>query len=94
MGDEKFAETFHKARLSIVESRFGYAMAEKDPAKRQNILKAAVQDVLSTYKVRPDLGGEATRAKYDQLLKTIQKALGQPEIGLEAFKEAAAAPNA
>jgi len=94
MGDEKFAETFHKARLSIVESRFGYAMAEKDPAKRQNILKAAVQDVLSTYKVRPDLGGEATRAKYDQLLKTIQKALGQPEIGLEAFKEADAAPSA
>ncbi len=93
MGDEKFAETFHKSRLAIVESRYGYAMAEKDPTKRENILKAAVQDVLSTYKVRPDLGGEATRARYNQLLKTIQKALGQPEVGLEAFKESEAAPT-
>lgn len=94
MGDEKFAEVFHKARLAIVESRYGYAMAEKDPTKRQNILKAAIQDVNSTYKVRPDLGGEATRARYDQLLKTIQKALGQPEVGLEVLKEPAAAPSA
>jgi len=93
MSDEKFAEIFHKARLAIVESRYGYALAEKDPTKRQNILKAAVQDVLSTYKVRPDMGGETTRARYNQLLKTIQKALGQPEVGLEAFKEAETTPT-
>lgn len=93
MSDERFADTFHKARLSIVESRYGYAMAEKDPQKRQNILNAGVQDVLSTFKVHPGLGGDATRAKYEQLLKAIQKALGQPEIGLKAFDQPAAAAS-
>jgi hypothetical protein len=94
MSDERFAETFHKARLAIVESRYGYAMAEKNPQKRENILKAAIQDVEATYKVRPDLGGEATRAKYDQLLKTIQKALGQPEVGLKALEAPEKQPSA
>ncbi len=93
MGDEKFADVFHRARLAIVESRYAYAMAEKDPGKRENILKAAIEDVRSTYKLRPDLGGDETRAKYEKLLRSIQKALGQPENGLEMFQESAASAN-
>jgi hypothetical protein len=86
MGDEKFAETFHQARLNIVESRLAYAMKEKDLARREKLLKAAVEDVRTTMKVRPDLGGPETMARYDRLLKMLQKELKQPETGLEALK--------
>jgi hypothetical protein len=37
--------------------------------------------------LHPDLGGEATAARYDRLLKQIQKSLGNKETGLKEFKE-------
>jgi tetratricopeptide (TPR) repeat protein len=89
MGDPKFAAVFHEARLAIVESRFRYALLEKDPQRRQRLLQAAVQDVRSTFNVRPDLGGAETTAKYEQALKQLQKTLGQPETGLQEFKSQA-----
>ena len=82
MSDAKFEPTFHEARLNIVESRYRYALVEKDPQRRQKLLQAAVEDVRTTYKVRPELGGAETMAKYDRVLKRVQKALGQPETGL------------
>lgn len=86
MDDAKFASVFHEARLNIVESRYRYALLEKDPQRRQRLLQAAVQDVRTTFNVRPDLGGPETSAKYEHALKQVQKALGQPEIGLQEFK--------
>jgi tetratricopeptide (TPR) repeat protein len=87
MSNPKFEETFHDSRLAIVESRYRYAHAQKDPARRTSVLEAAVQDLWSTYKLRPDLGGPETTARYDRSLKMLQKALGQPENGLEEFKK-------
>jgi tetratricopeptide (TPR) repeat protein len=85
MGDPKFAAVFHEARLAIVESRYRYALLAKDPQRRQRLLQAALQDVRTTFNVKPDLGGPQTSAKYEQALKQVQKALGQPEVGLQEF---------
>lgn len=98
MSNPKFEETFHDARLHIAEARFLYANTKKDdPARRTKVLEAAVNDLWQTYKLHPDLGDAETAARYDRELKKLQKALGQPQTGLEEFKkrdaETAAATN-
>jgi hypothetical protein len=83
----EFQEAFHQARLNLAEARHAYALIEKDEAKKKKILEAAKQDLWMTYKLRPDLGGNETAARYDRLLKQIQKSLGNKETGLTEFKE-------
>lgn len=83
----EFKDSFHQARTSLVESRYAYALTENDEAKRKKILEAAKQDLWLTYKQRPDLGGDEKAARYEQLLKQIQKSLGNQETGLTEFKE-------
>jgi len=87
--------TFHQARLKMAESRYQFALTENDSAKRAKILEAAKQDLWYTYKLQPELGGESTIGQYDQLLKRIQKSLGDQEVGLAEFKtrDAASASN-
>ncbi len=87
MSNEQFAGTFHHARLNLAESRLRYALTEKDATRRANILAAARQDLWTTYKLRPDLGGEDTTVRYDRLLKQIQNGLGQQESGLQEFRD-------
>jgi tetratricopeptide (TPR) repeat protein len=86
-GKPMFAETFHHARLSMATARYRYALAEKDRKKAIRILEAAKQDLWLTYKLHPDLGGDTTLARYDKLLKQIQKNMGGKETGLEEFKQ-------
>jgi tetratricopeptide (TPR) repeat protein len=87
----EFEGTFHQARLSMAEARYKYALTHKDEAKRKKILEAAIQDLWFTYKLYPKLGGEETSARYERLLKQIQKGLGKPETGLKEFEERDAA---
>jgi tetratricopeptide (TPR) repeat protein len=94
MGNPKFDETFHQSRLSIAESRYRYALAQKDEARKVKVLEAAVQDLWQTYKLRPDLGGSETAPRYDRALKKLQKALGRKESGLQEFRERDAAAAA
>lgn len=85
--DPKFEEQFHQARLNMAQSRLKYALVQTDADKRTKILNAAKQDLWFTYKLHPTLGGEATLARYDGLLKQIQKNLGEKEAGLAEFKQ-------
>jgi hypothetical protein len=94
MSNPKFDDTFHQARLNIAESRYRYALAQKDEARRTKVLEAAVQDLWQTYKLRPDLGGSETTARYDRALKKLQNALGRKESGLKEFQERDAAAAA
>jgi tetratricopeptide (TPR) repeat protein len=91
MSNPKFDDTFHQARLKLAESRYSYALAQKDADRRAKILENAVQDLWTTYKLRPDLGGPETTARYDRMLKMIQKTLGRQESGLAEFKQRDAA---
>ncbi|MEX2113886.1 MAG: hypothetical protein WD845_11920 [Pirellulales bacterium] len=87
MSNEQFAGTFHHARMNLAESRYRYALVEKDAQKRANILAAAKQDLWTTFKLRPELGGEETAVRYDRLLKLIQASLGEKEAGLQEFRD-------
>jgi len=87
MTNPKFADVFHQSRLSLSEARRRAALAEKDAALRAKILDAAKQDLWFTYKLQPDLGGEETTARYDRLLRQVQKDLGMPETGLQEFRD-------
>jgi len=93
-GNSKFQEQFHQARLNMAQARMQYGLVQDDAAKKAKILEAAKQDLWFTYKLHPDLGGEATTARYDRLLKQIQKHQGAKEIGLAEFKQRDEAPPA
>ncbi len=87
MSNPKFADTFHQARLNIAESRYRYAQSQKDADRKRKVLQAAVGDLRSTYQLHPDLGGAETAARYDRMLKKIQKALGVPQTGIKEFQQ-------
>lgn len=94
VNNPKLSTVFHQARLNMAEARYNFAMAEKDTAKQAKILEAAKQDLWYTYKLHPELGGPETAARYDRLLKQIQKSLGGDETGLSEFKQRDAEPAA
>ncbi|REK16582.1 MAG: hypothetical protein DWQ37_07675 [Planctomycetota bacterium] len=83
----QFVETFHLARRNIAEARLGYATSQDDAERRRKVLEAGIGDLWSTYRSDRALGGPETAAQYDQVLKKMQKALGEEPLGLEEFKK-------
>lgn len=79
-----FQEQFFEARLQLATSRMLYANGLKDDAAKAAELKRAEKDVLSTAKLYPALGGPALTKKFDAVLKSIQRLLGKPSVGLQA----------
>jgi hypothetical protein len=93
MSDERFADTFHQSRIKMAESRYLYGRKNSDKAKGKRTINAAKEDLWITYKLYPDLGGEARSQEYNRLLVQIQRALGEKTAGLEEFRRRAAAAN-
>lgn len=85
-----FKDTFHEARVHVAECRFNYAQTKSGDEKAK-LLKDAVRDISLTRRLYPDLGGDAWKARYDDLLKKIQQAQGERAIGLRAFESPTAA---
>ena len=52
--------------------------------KNKPMQEKAVTDITKVAALYPDLGGKEQREKYNALLKEIQKAVGQPAVGLPA----------
>ena len=77
---------FFDARLNLARCRL--AWAEKTDTNRDKLLEMAFNDVAITYKLYPQLGGPAMRERFDDVLKDIQKAQGQPPEGLAAIDAA------
>ena len=86
----KFKDTFHEARIHLAECRFNYANT-KTGAEQKKLLSDAVRDISLTKRLFPDLGGDASKLRYDQLLKKIQTAQGERAVGLKAFESKSAA---
>lgn len=84
---ERAQSQFFDARLNLARSRL--AWAEKSESSRDKLLEMAFNDVAITYKLYPQLGGAATRARFDALLREIQTARGEPADGLAAIDAAA-----
>ncbi|WP_345327036.1 hypothetical protein [Novipirellula rosea] len=77
-GNEQFKEIFFDARYHIALSRFLWGRRAKDTS----IMKRAITDITQVAGIYPELGSPAQRAKFDALLRQIQKEVGDPVKGL------------
>jgi hypothetical protein len=89
-GDAKYREQFHEARYNLALCRYNYAIAKDDAAQKKEQLIRAKSDISLTAGLYPDMGGETWRTQYDNLLKNVQRELGERPIGLAAFASQAA----
>jgi hypothetical protein len=88
-GDKKYQDVYHEARWNLANCNLLMAQA-KAGAERTELLKKAAFDIYITQRLKPDLGGDVWRDKYDSLLKTIQKLAGEKPVGLKAMQTPAA----
>jgi hypothetical protein len=82
-----FQDASFNARYNMANCRV--LQAEKATGEEKTrFLKDAEGDIRLTYKLKPDLaaGKTAWTEKFDSLLKTIQKLLGEKPVGLKAFE--------
>jgi hypothetical protein len=83
---------FHEARYNLALSRFQHANSLKDPEKTEKI-KAALQDVAITYRLRPSMGEKFQwKEKYEKLVQEIQTALGEEPKGIAGLELSKPAP--
>jgi hypothetical protein len=82
----KFRDVFHQARYNIAVCRREWAETYKDEDKKRQELELAKADIRSTRDYESTMGGDKWKPQYDKLLKSIQRELGQPVIGLVEFE--------
>jgi hypothetical protein len=92
--DTKYREQFHEARYNLALCRYNYALSKEDTAQKKEQLLRAKSDISLTAGLYPNMGGESWKSQYDNLLKNVQKALGERAVGLVAFQSPAAAATA
>jgi hypothetical protein len=85
-GGDKYKDQFHEARYNLALCRHNYAVAHKDAEKKKENFKRAKSDIAIIAGFYPDLGGDKWKAQYDNLLKNVQKALGERPLGLSALQ--------
>ncbi len=83
----KYAAQFHQARYNLALCRYKWALAEKDATAKAKRLAQAKSDVTSMVRLYRDLGGAKQESQYDQLLRDIQKSLGEPAGGIPALRQ-------
>lgn len=84
-----YQNIFHEAWYNIMLCRMKQALliSEKD-RRRDELLRQAEMDAYRVYQLYPDMGGEEMRAKYDSLLRRIQKLRGIANpTGIEGFSK-------
>lgn len=83
----QYQNIFHEAWYNIMTCRMKQALllSERD-TRRAELLRQAETDAFRVYQLYPDMGGEEMRARYDALLRRIQRLRGiSNPPGLEAF---------
>lgn len=85
--DVKFRDVLHEARFNLALCRYQYAITLKEPERKTDMLRRAVQDVNVTMSLYSKSVGPTWRSQYDTLLKNVQKALGEEPRGLAALEE-------
>ena len=76
---EKNRDTFHDARYNTALCRYKLAKTLSGSQKTA-MFKRAKSDITSTQQLY-NLGNEAQQQRYESLLRTIQKTLGEPAKG-------------
>ncbi|MCC7085957.1 MAG: tetratricopeptide repeat protein [Pirellulales bacterium] len=82
----KFQDTFLKSRYNLALCVRLDAAAHPKAEDKTKGLKNAKENIRITQKFVPSLGGDTWKPKYEKLLRDIQQALGEPEIGLKEFE--------
>jgi len=78
VGKPQHKEVFFDARYHVALCRFLLGKAQQSQA----VMEKAASDITRLQALYPDLGGAGQTAKFDELMKTIQKQLGKPLTGL------------
>jgi hypothetical protein len=84
--NQQFKDFFYDARYNLALCRYNYALAQDDAAAKKEQLQKAKSDIALTAGLYPELGGEEKKRQFDNLLKNIQKALGDRTDGLKALQ--------
>ena len=92
-GKPQYKEHFLEARYNLCLSRYQYALAQKDAAKKKEALASAKRDIAVTTVFYTDLGGDKWRGQYEGLLKNVQKSLGEKPVGLAALEPVVSDPS-
>jgi len=74
---------FHKARYNLALCRYKLA-AGKSGEQRKALLEQAKKDILIVQRLYPEMGGKQWYPQYDDLLKKVQRLLGESPLGLKA----------
>lgn len=80
----QFKDQFFDARYNLALCRYQYALAQSDETKRKKQLESTKRDITITAGLYPELGGDEKKKQFDNLLKSVQKSLGEPTTGLKA----------
>ncbi|QDV27233.1 coiled-coil domain-containing protein [Aureliella helgolandensis] len=76
VGKEDYAEQFFDARYQLAYTRFKYGASLTDATQKESVLRRAEKDIQQTSALYPELGGPASKAKFEALLKEVRKAIG------------------
>ena len=77
-GREDFREEFFDSRYHLALCRFLAGRVSNET----KVMKASISDITKVAALSPEMGGKAQYAKFDALLKRIQKELGEKPVGL------------
>ena len=81
---DAYYERLHEAKINQARCNYLYAMSAEGE-EREKFLKYAKQDIRLAAQSYPDLGGDAKKKEYDELLKEVQTALDETPDGLLAL---------
>lgn len=90
-GDPKFSQEYFDARYHLAWCRYQYAIKQKSSEQRIQSLARAEKELTAVYRLNPNLSGPDMIRRYDDLLRSIQKARGAPVSGLPRLAPASAA---
>ena len=83
---KKHADIFHEARYNLAVCQMEAALTLRGQKKKDG-LAAAERSVTRMKLLYPDMGGDKWLAKYDTLLRKIQKLQGKTATGLDQSKK-------
>lgn len=87
MKDPKFRSDFYEARYNMARARYEYAKVTAEKDQKQKMLETAYKAILLTYKTFPEMGGDEWQPRFDSLLRSLQKDLGQKPTGLKGLEQ-------
>jgi hypothetical protein len=81
----KYIDTFHEARYQMAVCYYELGRATEAEKSKNTYFNNAKKATMAIYKQFPTMGGPELKAKYDRLVKLVQKELGETQQGLAEF---------